>query len=601
MEALLAKRWVWWLPMALGLVPAWMAWRFTCRVPHADHLPVVAEPWLAWLDGAPLWTVLHERMNDSRLDVPKALHLLLVRFAHWNLRVESMVCVLIACGTAALTVWLIRNRPPGGRVQAWVLSVAATALILTPHAWMNWTFGVQICYAIVVFLTLSVVVLFQTRLPLPWRSLLAGLCAAAASHSFLNGWFAWLLGTLCLAHAVRSENAPRRCAMRAAGIWLLLFALTVAVFFPGFQERAGGASGNAGPLARLAEDPLRVFRFFLALLGAPLAEGWATWNRETRVGLTASLAPVIAAVMLLLLGGVLIAIVRQRRWEKGGVIFPYLILLLWGVANAAAVAAGRTGMTASDPFQSRYLAFTIWVHIGLLALLSCVGGGFWRVIRIAWLGVVAYGYTIGFIQGLRDAERDYHRNEIMAAACALRHAAPEPSVLDAVWSTIGPRLVATLDRLESLGLLHVPTVRDELTARAPRSTAGEGVLEGGKLIARGVFLRGWAIEKPSRDMVDAVVISFQREGDPEKWLGLAQRRMIRSRPARNKNSPAMEERIGWEYQTPTGTEKSIHTSRVVPFLAKPIPAGKITFRAYAFDLDGGTFSPLAGEFTAEIP
>lgn len=601
MERLLSKGWLWWLPLALGFIPAWMAWRFTCEIPHADHFSAVVEPWFAWLDGAPLWEVLHERMNDSRLDAPKLLHLLLVHFGRWNLRVESLVCVLIACGTAAMTVWLLRNRPPGGRLQTWVVSIAATALILSPQAWMNWTFGVQICYALVVFLTLSVVALFQTRLPLLWRTLLAGLCAAAASHSFLNGWFAWILGTLCLVHAARAGNAPRRTVMIAAGIWLLLLALTAAAFFPGYHSPAAAAPGDAWVPARLAEDPVSVIRFFASLLGAPLAEGWATRNREVRLLVTASFGPLMGAVILLLLAGVLAAVSRQRRWERGGVIFPYLMFALWGLANAAAVAVGRTGMPASDPFQSRYLAFCIWFHIGLLALLASLEGVFWRRTRRVWLAVVAYAYVVGFIQGLRDAGHDYHRNEIMATACALRHVAPEPAMLDAIWPTIGSRLLRTLDRLDSLGLLHVVTVRDERTARGMRSNAGRGVLESGRLKAGRVSLRGWAIEATTRDMADAVVISFQREGDPEKWLGVAQRRTIRSKPARKQNSTAMEDRIGWEYETPSGAEKSRYTSSPLPFHAKPMPRGKVIFRAYAYDLGSGTFSPLAGEFRAEVP
>jgi hypothetical protein len=601
MERLLSKRWIWWLPLALGLVPAWMAWRFTCEVPHADHWAVVVQPWLAWRDGAPAWATLHQRMNDSRLDVPNLLHVLLVRLDHWNLRMESLACVLIACGTVGVVVWLFRNCPPCDRARSWVLALISAALILSPHAWMNWTFGVQTCYAIVVFLTVSMVALFQTGLPLVWRSLLAGLCAGAAVHSFLNGWIAWPLGSLCLVHAVRRTKVPRRSALAALAIWVLLFALTAALFFPGFKSAASAASGIPPMMDQLVHEPAAVVRYFASVLGAPLAEGWVTGDRELRRRLTAALAPVMAAGLLLLWIIISLALRRQRRWEKGAFIFPYMILALWGLMNAAAVAAGRTGVVASDPFQSRYLAFTIWFHIGLLALLFAVEGRFWRWLRSVCLLVGAYGYVVGFVQGLSDARRDYQRNQIMAAACALRHVAPEPAALDALWPTAGRGLLPLVDRLDELGMLHVSTVRDELSSAGARSDSAFGAIEEGKVLAPGVFLRGWAIELPSRDMADAVVISFQREGEPEKWLGLAQRRVSRPKPAQKHRSIAMEDRVGWEYQTPTGTAGPAHSSGAAGFRSKSLPSGKVTFRAYAFDLRSGTFSPLEGCCALEIP
>ncbi|HEY2573324.1 MAG TPA: hypothetical protein VGH65_04615 [Verrucomicrobiaceae bacterium] len=595
------KKWIWWLPLALAWLPAWMAWQDTCLVPHSDHWPVVALPWFRWLDGAPLWKVLHERYNDSRHDIPRLLHFALLRFGRWNLQVESLLCVFITAGTVAQVILWFRRLQPGGNWRAWVASLMASSLILSPHAWMNWTFGVQLCYALVVFFTVLVLTLFQSNLPLAWRALFAGISAAAATHSFLNGWLAWLLGSLGLLQAALQEKAPQRKVVVAVAVWLSMLALTAAVFFPGFME-AGAASGEIhSSFARIASTLWPALQYFILLLGAPLAEGWPTSNRETRHELTVQLAPVVASLLLLLFVGVLIAIVRQRRWEKGRVVFPFLALSLWGLANAAAIALGRVGVSASDAFQSRYLAYTIWFHVGLLALICVPEGSFWRWTRGIMSALLIYAHGVGVIQGWRDAGRDHDRNQLMVAACVMRHVAPEPTLLDNVWPLMGLQIVPMLDRLESLGLLHVATVRRESPDRGDLSQSSFGTLEEGRWLEHGVVLRGWALKLPSRNMVDAVVVSMQQDGVAETWLGVAQRRVIRAKPARKFHAVASEERIGWEYTTPSGLERSMFTSVLILIRAKPIPSGMVTFRAYALDLKLESFSLLEGEFTAQIP
>ncbi len=595
------RSWFWFFPLLLAVVPAWMAWKFTCQVPHADHWMMAAKPYFAWQDGKQsFWSAVYSQGNDSRYVVSALAEFFLIAFTKWNLRIESLLCVLLALGTATCVIVLFRGLHRGGVAHSWFMALLACAMILSPQQWMNWTFGVQICYAAVVLGTVAVVLVFQTAWPLAFRSAAGALCATIAAHSFINGWFAWLLGFSYLVREAWSGDHRRRQIVIAFAIWLGLFTVTAAFYFSGY---AGGTqTPGTSLLSRALADPGAMVRFFLSVLGAPFSDGWATWDRELRIHLIYAIGPVVGVISLILFGSALFTFVRRDWARHGGMIFPFLLLSFWGLANAAAIALGRTGMAISDPFQSRYPAYIIWFHIGLMGILAVSKGRVWQWLRACWLVFVAYACIIGFIQGLRAGERDFHQNRIMAAAIMMRHVAPDPVNLDWVMPGEGTLLLQSFDRLESMGCLHVLTLRSELVKDAPfNKLLAKGELKSGRVEAHGVLLEGWAMELPSKRNADAIAISCQPDGGEETWLGLAQRRIIKGKLQDKLHARAFEQRLGWQYETPVGNRKSVHPELPNPFHSKPLPSGKVTFRAYACDLDTGNFSQLEGAFTTLLP
>ena len=578
-----------------------MAWQFTCQVPHADHWMMAARPYFAWKDGTiSFWSAVYSQGNDSRYVVSTLAEFFLIAFTKWNLRIESLLCVLLALGTATCVTGLFRGLHRGGTAFSWFMAVLACAMVLSPQQWMNWTFGVQICYAAVVLGTVAVVLVFETAWPLVFRSAAGALCATFAAHSFINGWFAWLLGFSYLVREAWSGDHRRRDIVISFTIWLGLLAITSAFYFSGYAW--GTQAPGTSLLSHVVADPGALVRFFLSVLGAPFADGWATWDREMRIRLTHTIGPVVGVISLILFGAALLTFVRREWARHGKMIFPFLLLSLWGLSNAAAIALGRTGMAISDPFQSRYPAYIIWFHIGLMGILATSQGRIWQWVRACWLFFIAYSCIIGFVQGLRAGERDFHQNRIMTAAIMMRHVAPDPVNLDWVMPGEGPLLLQSFDRLESMGCLHVPTLRSALVKDASfNKLLAQGELKTGRLEARGVLIEGWAMALPSRRNVDAIAISCQPEGGEETWLGLAQRRIIKTKLHDKLHARAFEQRLGWQYETPAGEQKSILSGLPNPFRSKPLPSGKVTFRAYACNLDSGSFTQMEGAFTTELP
>jgi hypothetical protein len=587
----------WYLPLALAIIPAWMALHLTSPVPRADHWIMFVEPYFSWLDGQSFWSLIHEQGNDSRYDTARLVSFFLMRFAHWNLNLESLICVLIATGTVGMLLWLLRRIRPGGDLPSWGLGWLCAALLLTPHQWMNWTFSVQTCYAFVVFGTFGVLASFNTNLQLWLRALLAAAFAFLACHSFFNGWLAWELGILYLAWEGWNRGWRNREWLGAVAIFMGALTITAFVYFTGFGTTQGNPN-DVPVLQRIMQNPRSFIIFFMNLLGAPFSEGWATWERPTRFVLNDTIAPVIGTFTLLLALAAAVGGLRQWRGH-GSIIIPFVLMILWGLENAAAITLGRTGMANFTAFQSRYPAYTLWLHIGLLGLLFMLNGHAWKWTRRLWLVVVIYGYSISFVQGWRDGQRDFHRNQIMAAAASFRHIAPDSALLGGLFSGTGLGVIPKLDRLEKIHCLNLATVRSELVADTPRAAddifSGElkkSGFENGQL-----SLRGWALKRKSNDLVDAVIISTQVEGEAEKWFALATDRLREPKVCAKLRIAPFEQRLGWGYPSREAGSHILQT----PARSKPLPTGRVTFRAYAFDVFTGEVAPLKGEITTAIP
>lgn len=591
-------RWLWWLPLALVGVPLSIAARFTCPVPKADHWFVVTLPYLGYVNGGSWWDFIHSPGNDSRHDVPKLLHHLLIRLTGWNLTMESMTCVVItlaACGMV-LAWW---RQHPGSSFRNWLLGGLSVFLLLSPMQWMNWNWGIQICYAMVVTGTVGMIMAFHTRWPLAARSLGGAICAMAAAMSFINGWFAWIMGLVLLLVACHERQWRWKETVPALAVWVSGFALTLGWFRSGWPEQIAG--NHSGLLQKAMRHPLEDLHYAMQLIGAPFSQFWPISDRELRNAHQIAASPWVAAFTLFLLAAILQQFRKQKpSWKQAS---PWICLLLWGLANAAAIGVGRTDIQISSPFQSRYPAFVLWYHLGLLGLLFMLQGrlaAWWKGLYIL---ILVWGGGVGALQGWEAAERDGIRNHFIAAAAALRHAAVEPVWLDAVYPGGGERIIPALDQLENLGLLNVTTIRSERVAESAMvpDSSWDGRIEKGNFESNGVFLRGWAFNRETRDAARVVALSFRAAGGPERWLGFATHKLPLKKLAAKLDSRAFENRIGWAYEPLTGKETTAFSQLPLTFTRPSLPDGTLTFRAYVFDAVKGVFHPLQGEVVLEQP
>ena len=598
----LRHRLLWALPFAVLAMPAWQAWHSTCRVPWADHWTVLVEPWMKAQANGSWATFIHAANNDSRHDVPRMVHAVLMRWTGWNLLVESFVCVLLC----ALLVWASnrfwRRHPAGEGVRLGMACLSAL-FIASPMQWMNWTWGIQICcLTSVAGAAWGILTLLQGRGSLLRRAGWAGALAAVASFSFANGWLAWMTGAAALAFAPAAGSSDRR---RAAGLWCVLLGLTVLLHTSGGDAlpppSGEGTAAHDGLLAGLLAQPVAAATFFLKVAGAPFSEVWFWGDRATRVAVGGA----VASGASLLLCGVLVAAVwhfwRVRRTLAVSELLPWGLLIIYGLANSAAIAAARFRMPDYSPFQSRYPSYTLWWLIGVAGLVLALPR--WHPLRrVMPAGLVLAGWCwlCGAWQGWADDLRIAWHSRNAEAAVALRHVAMEPMLLHRLFPEGASRVPSGLDALEAAGFLNVRTLRSAATAETPRMVEGlvDGQLLGGRWEDGGPVLRGWAMDLAWRTDVRAVLVSFEPEGGEEQWLGVASRRTREPLHAQRRRARVLEDRIGWRYEP----AESYPLGKVpVEWRRRAVPPGRVRFRAWAFDALSGTVHPLRGEVVLDVP
>ena len=593
-----ARPWLWYLPLVWMVLPLWQAWTLTCAVPRADHWNVIAEPYLSVVSGGSLWDFIHSPGTDSRHDAPKLLHYLVIRLASWNLCVESLVCVALG-GVAAWLAIALWRRHPAPVLSRWGCAWLMSFCILSPIQWMNWVWGIQICYTLLVAAGLMMIWALDREVSYTARVAGAAVGALVAIFSFLNGWMVWGLGLAAISVLAMTEQGSVKKGQGGAAAWLALGGASAWLYLLGWPESK--AVGEAGLMSKIVEAPGEVLLFFSQVLGGAFAEVALLEQRADRHVLQAWSAPILSGIGVFLTVWALVSCWRSRTPLR--VMLPWGLMLLFGLGNALAITVARVGKAGFLVFQSRYPSYTLWFWVGLLGLLFLTQSRAVVWARRFCLVLMTWGAVIGAVQGWRDGLRDARQCDLLEAAVAMRHAAVEPVLLDGVRPSGGEDTVSILDRLDALGLLHVGRVPSALVLESKVGAKGVylGALTDGKNSGGGVEMRGWALNADTRKNAKAVAISYQITGEPERWLGLATKLTRERNKALKNKSRVFEQRIGWGYEPLTGNETTFMAGAPLRMKRAPMPTGAMIFRAYAFDPIRAEFFPLEGQVPLTIP
>ncbi|HET7469869.1 MAG TPA: hypothetical protein VFJ81_09355, partial [Gemmatimonadales bacterium] len=285
------------------------------------------ENWLPWL------LLQH---NEHRVVPMKLAMVPLALLTRWNMKAEMYFSAFLAA-LIVLGLWRL-YRHAGGR----------DLLLFAPAAWLacnlagyqNMLYGMMMCFY---FTVLGVVwaLVFLARRTLGGLLLAMG-CGVMASFSILNGFVVWPAGLLAL---LAWRERPGRIAL-----WIAAGLASVLVYLRNFQ-----IAPNTHPVALDPAGLVRIARFTVTALGAPLGAGSVPWS---------------AALGLTVLAAVLALAIRWRREgrERWAAEALPAALVLFGLLSCGVIAVGR----ASDPIaavESRYVAFS---SLGLVGLYLCI-------------------------------------------------------------------------------------------------------------------------------------------------------------------------------------------------------------------------------------
>ena len=579
----------WLLPLTgMALMFYWSA-RNTSDVPKWDAFPLVATPLIKSLDGTLTYADLHEQMVDNRMLFPRIVHLAAARLTHWSTPAETATTVLFGGLSVLMLAGLARRTWPQGGWCPWVVAAVAGTLWFSLSGSMIWTYGPFLCHAMVACLAVAQVWVFSLSIP-PLRKIFLGcVLAFVAANSFIYGWLSWgLLGWQILGLWV-NQTIRRREFLVALGILSGVMALAGWWYFAGYAF--AGKSGIAG---RMMAEPMRYGNFFLQWLGSGLGNPWPNLAKSSHLAWQYSLAWWAGMGLLILMAITAVLVWKNRSTRPAA--WHWCGLIWWGLVRGIFVTIGRADFSSEAAFWPRYqllvyalylgLAVVLWLNISQLRSL-------WKWLGLLPLGIAVTGWMNGSITGYREMRADYFRSQTVHGALIMKEVAPDPVLLNQLFPGNFAAVDRTIKTLLPRGFIRPGIVQNETVADAKieRSPRFQGALSEGENQADGtVSLNGWAVDKQMASPVDAVVISVQPDGGEEIWWTVATKSKPANKQALKLKLSAANSRIGWDL----GANETIQD-----LSRKPLPAGKLTFRAYALDVKTLVFHPLDGEYRRE--
>ncbi|MGQ9908319.1 MAG: hypothetical protein ACUVS2_05735 [Candidatus Flexifilum sp.] len=330
--------------------------RNAANVPYMDEWLDSAEIAIKTAQGRLTLSDFFLQNNEHRQLFTNLVSAALVPLTRWDLRVQIGLTIATALVSLVLLIDLLRQQHAGGPLTL-IGAVLGAALLLSLRQrdiwlWaylMAWTQGIM---------SLIVGIWAIQRLPIGFPAVAGAIVGAfGVFFSLIYGIAAWGLYPLLL--WLRGYRKPAHYLLFAAAAIVI-----VALFFTNYDFSIIGAD-REGQSAGLVRDPVRIVVFMLAVLGSPL-----TPLREQAYQMA---VPLGALGVILALLNLNMLWLRARSLREAG---PWLILILFALASAGAIALGRAH-EFPDPFptipiQTRYTPppSLLWIGIVGLGLLN---------------------------------------------------------------------------------------------------------------------------------------------------------------------------------------------------------------------------------------
>ena len=491
------------------------------------------------------WAHVFEQQQEARTVLPKLIFILSAANGHWDVRDQMMLSVVCCWLTAAgIFILLRRSNLPASAIA--ICFWLAVLTIFTLAQFELWIFASGFpSFFPALFLVAALVVVGTDRFATIWKFILCVLLATASSFSLANGLLAWGLTfpTLLFMGAV-----PRWRSWLIA--WFAACALCAAVYFWGFQKPPG--------LTAFAPSvSWTVYAaFILEFLGGGLAYAW-----KNRPGSAAAIFGLVQLAMFCVAIVYCFRRIRDRSFLAKAL--PWFALGAYSIASAILAALGRVGYGAFYALASRYVTFSIYLTIAVIALVALIvrdnfGPGRARVSRnwsyaVCLLLVAAYLVpykacafnTRFFLRALSAKDR-------MARAAVLFCRAVDTS--EVIKKTTYPNDVRPVtegaDALDRLNLLRPPLIRTNRVDALPHEIAdgqrASGSCESVAPTAGNLMhATGWAVLDAKGRPADAVAVAYQTASGQE-WTVCAISDSFAMRPEIVKRLGTMEQLwSGW--------------------------------------------------------
>jgi hypothetical protein len=487
------------------LVIIFLVLRYAVATPMLDDwemAPLIVKAHTSGLS----WNDLFEQQQEARTFFPKLIFIVLSMGKYWDGRVEMMLSVLICCLTA-LGIYRLAAKSGLSRREATIAFLLMVLLIFSPaqhELWLLASGFPSFVPALCIVWGLCVV---RSGFSIGTRfGLCAGL-AVFASFTLSNGLLAWGF-TFPILLATQRLPAWKRWL----GFWLLAAAACAVIYFWHFH-----APQDLPPFAP-RKPVLDYWRYVAAFLGSGLGRA----GNDNPLSVSIGVGTVLLLGYFFSLGHF---IFRCRDGTYCARVAPWIALGGYSVGSACLAALGRIEWGVSQALESRYVAFSLYLTVAMVALAAIFASEFRKPDepakrRLARFAVIAFLGASYLILDLFCSAGSLPFFRVRSAAGRLGQSGVLFSqALDtsgAIKSGNHPRPFFVRENAEVLDRLHflrTPLIRTREINKMRHVDSGKGMVAGwcdgltnGDDGARVAW--GWAALNTRKRPADAVLLAY---------------------------------------------------------------------------------------------
>lgn len=467
-------------------------------------------------EGGLTFAALFEQQQEARTFFPKLLFIL-GALKHWDSRIEMMLSIFI-CSLTSVGLYLLLAKAGLSRMARAAAFLLMVVLIFSPVQHELWllasgfpSFVPALCVVWGIFVT-------QTRLSVAAKFWLCLALALFSSFTLSHGLLAWAL-TFPLLFATR----PVPHWKRWLGCWLLACVACATIYFWNFEARPD--------LPRFA--PRKSLIDYGQYLSAFLGSGLARAGNEHPLAISTVVGLVLLLAYLAAAG---LSLFRLRDQESRAAVLPWIALGAYSIGSGCLAALGRIEWGVPHALESRYVPFSLYLTVALIARVAIFLSALSRRHHTARARVAVFAATfflaaVYLALELICAVASGPDFRLRSATARLGHGAILFSQVIDTSETIRnvnfprPHFVRqNAEALDRLGLLRTPLVRTKEISKLRHSDASDAVATGWfdllNVSGEGRFTAsGWAALPGKGRPADCVVLAYADERG--EWIVFA--------------------------------------------------------------------------------
>jgi hypothetical protein len=504
---------------------------------------------------------LFAQFHESRKFFPRLIFIGLAYLTNWDVRAEMWVIFLLTCLVSVNIYWLSCLTIKASLKNRLLIFAVANLLIFSPAQYENWLWGIQVVVYLPIACITAGLVLANSQLN-EKSKLLIGLCLCIIStFSYANGMLSWLLvfPALIVGNCYKWREVFEQKLLIFGGA--IAFLTSIVIYFYDYQKPADHPS-----FTEALFRPLDTAHYFLSFLGAPL--GINNLTLSTSVGL------IVLSLWLGLTVYFLPLIIRDFNLFKR--LVGWQAIAAYALISGLVTSLGRVGFGISQSLAPRYTAFSIYLIVAVIYLLTI----FVTEMKPKKVAKIISYFLVGIVIVLQlnivneAIQRMSDRRIILlqSKACLLTvNVIPDNNCLVTKQKLDNFQPTATI--LNELGFLKPGLLTTNKIGEIAKinNETNYGYFDTYELVEANTYLvRGWAILPERKEPADGVILTYENSQGEGIIFKLINQRFPRQEIAEHLQNAAYLN-SGWQ------TEIS----------AKELPSGTIKLNAWSFDANTG--------------